>query len=155
MPSAIHALCLALVLGAPPLDTRLVQLAPLPKDPAAVERTPGQQRAVVLVHGLHPHPFSNANVHKALFTSWQEPGSPPVRRLAREADVFAYAYAQTVPVEQVAEAPGLGDGVARLRERGYTEVVLGGHRAGGLGCRRFVAAHPEGRVSEGIRISGP
>jgi pimeloyl-ACP methyl ester carboxylesterase len=155
MPSAIHALCLALVLGAPPVDTRFVQLAPLPKDPGAVERTPGQQRAVVLVHGLHPHPFSNANVHKALFASWQEPGSPPVRRLAREADVFAYAYAQTVAVEQVADAPGLGDGVARLRERGYTEVVLVGHSAGGLVCRHFVEDHPDAGVAKVIQVCSP
>src|SRR5437763_1518712 len=38
MLSALHALCLALVLGAPPLDTQFVQLAPPPKVAAAVER---------------------------------------------------------------------------------------------------------------------
>src|SRR5207248_9031421 len=52
-------------------------------------RPPGQARAVVLLHGLHPHPFSSERVRQPLFATWQVSDSPLVRRLASHADVFA------------------------------------------------------------------
>ena len=36
------------------------------------------------------------------------------------ADVFAFAYSQNAPLDQIADSPTLGRGVELLREQGYT-----------------------------------
>ena len=48
-------------------------------------RAPGQTRAVVLIHGYLFH-LTSATVPHPRFRDWQQPGSPLVRRLAKEAD---------------------------------------------------------------------
>ncbi len=95
-------------------------------------RSAGQPRAVVLIHGLYLHPFSSRNVPRATLVSWQRPDGPMVQALARDADVFAFAYGQSVAVDEVAALPGLADGVRRLRQNGYSDIVLVGFSAGGL-----------------------
>src|SRR4051794_8827545 len=96
------ALC---TLAALPVESLLVQVGPVPRSPAPARR----DRAVVLLHGLAMHPFSKEKVARAGLRSWQQPDSLLVRRLAVESDVFALAYAQTVPVDQVAEAAALAE----------------------------------------------
>jgi pimeloyl-ACP methyl ester carboxylesterase len=149
MPTAYTAL-IALVVAVPPIETRFVQVAP-----AQAVRPPDQVRAVILLHGLKPHPFSKDNVAKASFHDWQLPDSLLVKQLAREADVFSFAYAQTASVDDVAESPDLASAVRRLRERGYREIALVGHSAGGLIARQFVEDNPHAGVTKVIQVCAP
>jgi pimeloyl-ACP methyl ester carboxylesterase len=110
---------------------------------------------VLLLHGLRPRPFSNGNVLKAELHGWQRPGSTLVDVLAREADVYAFAYAQNVAVEQVAHTRALREAVRRLRGLGYRELVLVGHSAGGLVARHFVEDHPQAGVTKVIQVCAP
>src|SRR5579872_3732661 len=93
----------ALVVGADPVEVRFVQVAPQARPTAEWRRTPGERRAVVLVQGLMPHPFSKENVKRATLRDWQEPGSKLVKRLADDGDVYAVAYGQNVAVDEIAD----------------------------------------------------
>src|SRR5437867_3076683 len=109
MPLTLAAL-LALVAFAPPepaVETQFVQVAPPSKPGAAPRRSPGQARAVVLLHGCRPHPFNDANALHPELSSWEEPNSAVVQALSRDADVFALGYAQNRPVDEVARTPAL------------------------------------------------
>jgi pimeloyl-ACP methyl ester carboxylesterase len=137
------------------VDAKFVQVSPAPKDAFTFQRSLGQARVVVLIHGLRLHPFSNDSVNRAAFHDWQKAGSALVQHLARQADVFAFAYSENVPVEQVAETPGLAVNIWRLRQLGYAEVVLVGHSAGGLVARQFVEDHPGAGVTKVIQVCSP
>src|SRR5690242_16045447 len=100
---------LALVLAAPPFQTLFVQVAPAIQQGEPLRRSAHTDRAVILLHGLRIHPFSKTNVTRAELHSWQKPDSILVKRLATQADVFSFAYAQTVPTEEVAERPDLAE----------------------------------------------
>src|SRR4051812_17996170 len=102
MPLAPTAL-LAFVLLAPEpaVETKFVQVAPAVPAADAPRRTPGQPRAVVLLHGFRPHPISDAGAWRAELSGWEEPTSPLVKALGRDADVFAFGYSQHLPVEAV------------------------------------------------------
>jgi pimeloyl-ACP methyl ester carboxylesterase len=143
----------------PPLadlvEARFIQVYPWVADPAAFRRSPNQPRAVVLIHGLQPHPFRTGEVGKADFRSWQLPGSHLVETLGRLADVFAFAYSQNVAVEEIPGVPALLDGVRLLRQLGYSEVVLVGHSAGGLIARQFVEDYPSAGVTKVIQVCAP
>jgi pimeloyl-ACP methyl ester carboxylesterase len=147
---------LTLVLFTPELaiETKFVQVAPAVKV-AGLVRSAGQFRAVVLLHGFRPHPISGTNAMRAEFSGWEEPSSPLVKKLGRDADVFAFGYAQHLPVEEVSRAPALGRHVAALREAGYTDVVLIGYSAGALLARYFVEDHPAGGVTKVIQVCAP
>src|SRR4051812_36186731 len=93
--------------AAPPVETRFLQVAPFLREVAPGVRSPGRERAVVLLHGLTPHALSKENVARPLLHDWQNPESLLVSRLARDADVFAFAYGQNVPPAAVAAAPDL------------------------------------------------
>ena len=94
--------------------------------------TPSEKtRAVVLLPGLFVHPVRPAKASQPWRRDWQEPNSELVKALAPDFDVFAFSYAQTVRVDEVAHRPGLRDAIARLRKAGYKEIVLVGHSAGG------------------------
>lgn len=152
---------LALLCAAPApvaeLPTAFWQVAPdaggkLWAPPAA----PGtQKRAVVLIPGLSLHPLRPARAMVADRRPWQEPNSELVKALAPDADVFAFGYAQTVRVEDVAAAPGLRDAVARLRKGGYTEIVLIGHSAGGVIARLFAESNPDAGTTKVIAVAAP
>src|SRR5207244_2414497 len=71
------------------------------------------------------------------------------------ADVFAFAYSQDVPLETVADGPGLRDGVRRLKALGYREIVLVGHSAGGLVARQFVEDYPGAGVTKVVQVCAP
>src|SRR5438034_11741104 len=80
------------------VETRFVQVHPAHVKEAS-ERTAGQERAVVLIHGIRLHPFNSIKVGEPTFHDWQKAGSPLVKAIAKDADVFAYAYGQTAPVQ--------------------------------------------------------
>jgi hypothetical protein len=149
------ALLGAAALTAAPVQTKWAQVSPIPRPAAALERSPDRDRAVVLVQGLRPHPFSSRNVARADWHSWQKPGSRLVRALAEDADVFAFAYAQNGAVDQVAQSDGLADHVRQLRRLGYQEIVLVGYSAGGLVARHFVEDHPDAGVTKVVQVCTP
>jgi pimeloyl-ACP methyl ester carboxylesterase len=152
MLPTIRALTL---LALAPFDSQFVQVAPVFRDGSIAARSPGQERAVVLLHGLYLHPFNKANVTRPTLHSWQKPGSLLVKRLAEEADVYAFAYAQTVAADRVPGRADLAGYVGRLRGLGYREVVLLGHSAGGLVARDFVEDYPDAGVTKVIQVCAP
>jgi len=153
MVPALPILCL-LFSASPTIETQFVQVAP-----ARQERhwwsTPGQTRAVVLIHGLFVHPFSKTNVTRAHLHSWQRTDCLLVKRLASEADVFAFSYAQTVTADEIAECPDLETQVRLLHREGYREIILIGHSAGGVIARQFVEDHPDCGVTKVIQVCAP
>jgi pimeloyl-ACP methyl ester carboxylesterase len=136
-----------------PLMTRFAQAAPAHQTPATFERSPGQDRAVILVHGLRWR--DGLASAKATFESWQLPDSTLVKTLKKDADVFAFAYGQNIPVHRITESGELLDGVRRVRKLGYSELVLVGHSAGGLVVRQLVEDHPDVGATRVIQVSAP
>jgi pimeloyl-ACP methyl ester carboxylesterase len=153
------ALPLVVALVAAPaanLPTELWQVAPDPQGKPWWQANANRKgRAVLLVHGLKIHPLRPNLVHKPQLHDWQEPKSAVVQALGRDSDVFAFAYAQTVPVDLIAHCTGLRDAVAQMRTAGYKEVVLIGHSAGGLIARQFVESYPEAGVTKVIQVASP
>jgi len=146
---------LMLVLAAGKVDSKFEQVLPEPPLGRLMARSDGVERAIVLVHGLHPHPFSGENVTRPQFRDWQAAEAKLVRDLVKLGDVYAFAYAQDVPVEEVAAHSGLGDNVAELRRMGYRDVVLVGHSAGGVVVREFVEDNPRAGVTRVIQVCAP
>ncbi len=137
------------------LDTKFVQVHPKFDDPATFERSEGQTRAVVLIHGLAPHPFSTEKAKAALLHEWQKPDATLVRTLGADSDVFSFAYGQSVPVTEIAATDGFTDAIKQLRSAGYSEIALIGHSAGGLIARQFVEDNPNSAVNKVILICSP
>jgi pimeloyl-ACP methyl ester carboxylesterase len=155
MSTAVLVLC-ALVVATPvPVDTRFTQVAPAAREVAAFSRSPGCSRAVVLIHGLRMHPISKLGIVHAAFSDWQKAESALVQQLARDCDVFAFAYAQTVAADDVAEAPDLSDSVRRVQMLGYREVILVGYSAGGVIARQFVEDNPDSPVTKVVQVCAP
>jgi pimeloyl-ACP methyl ester carboxylesterase len=153
MYSTLPVLCL-LFASTPEVETQFVQVA------SATARenwwqAPEKTRAVVLIHGLLVHPFSKENVGRAHVHSWQKPDCLLVKRLAQEADVFAFSYAQTVSADEIAECRELANRVRKLRQDGYREIILIGHSAGGVIARQFVEDHPDCGVTKVIQVCAP
>ena len=126
---------------------------PLPGQGSA--RTRGQWRAVVLIHGLHLHPFSKENVARPLMRDWQRPRSKMARELVKYADVYAFAYAQEVGVDEVVGGSRLLENVRYLHRLGYREIILVGHSAGGVVARQFVEDYPAEGVTKVIQVCTP
>src|SRR5262249_42871739 len=125
MLSSLLVLSVLTSAQAPAVESRFIQVAPVPEGEKFV-RTPGRARAVVLLHGYRFH-LSEQGVARSDFRPWQRPGSLLVRELAADSDVFAFAYGQTACIEDIVKRSGLKEDVAKLRELGYREVVLLGH----------------------------
>ncbi len=140
--------------AAPSFAAVFVQSHPPPPSLDRFERMPSEPRAIVLLHGLqlHLHPEKAA---RANLSGWQKPDSKLVKALAAEGDVYAFAYSQCAPVEALAKSAVLRDGVRRLREAGYTEIVLVGHSAGGLVARQFVEDYPQAGVTKVLQVCAP
>lgn len=138
-----------------PVETRFVQVAPVIRGHAPFVRGTDQLRAVVLLHGVYMHPFKKDGIAGPVLREWQKPGSVLVARLAHEADVFSFAYAQTTPADEVADAPVLAAGICQLREMGYEQVVLVGYSAGGVIARDFVENRPGAGVTKVVQVCAP
>jgi pimeloyl-ACP methyl ester carboxylesterase len=155
MTAVLAILCAVALPEAPPIETKFIQVAPVPKESSAVERSAGQTRAVLLLHGFRAHPFQTSKVARAEFHDWQRPGSTLVKTLAKDSDVFAFAYGQVAAVDRIAGCPDLADAVRRLRRSGYAEIVLVGHSAGGVIARHFVEDRPDAGVTKVIQVCAP
>lgn len=148
-------LVLLLALPEPHVESWLEPVLPQPVPGQTFMRTPNQWRAVVLIHGLHLHPFSKENVAKPLLRDWQRPKSKMARELVKYADVYAFAYAQDIGVDEVVKRSRLLDDVRYLRRLGYREIVLIGHSAGGVVARQFVEDFPSEGVTKVIQVCTP
>ena len=157
MTSWLSTLCLLLTVPIAAPETRFVQVAPGPPlvPIGTITRSAGQCRAAILIEGLDLHPLQPRRAARADLRPWQQPGSSFVRTLARDGDVFAFAYGQTAPVPEIADLPALGECVQNLRQAGYTEIVLVGFSAGGLVARQFVEDNPGSGVKRVIQICAP
>ncbi len=157
MTFSLSAIMVAFVAQSAEPATELWQVAPdTSEKPWVAPAAPGDKtRAVVLIHGLFVHPVRPAKAAQPWRRPWQEPKSELVKALAPDFDVFALGYAQTVPVDEVAGAPGLRDAVVRLRKAGYKEIVLIGHSAGGVIARQFVERYPDAGVTKVIVVAAP
>lgn len=142
--------CLLVLAATLPTEVRRVSPEPASWIPVVVRK----DRAVVLVHGLKIYPFRPQKAEQPELHDWQAPGSELVRALSPDADVFAFAFAQTLPVDVVAHAPKLRDAVVRFRAAGYREVVLVGHSAGGLVARIFAENYPDG-LTKVVTVATP
>jgi pimeloyl-ACP methyl ester carboxylesterase len=154
MSGSLLTSLLAAILAIPIVDTKFAQVAPV-TNVAPFVRTDDEERAVVLIQGLYPHPFSDSNVSEAMWQNWQEPDSDLVQALGRDSDVYSFAYAQHVPVDQVCQAARLTEKIDRLRQEGYSDIVLVGHSAGGLIARQFVEDNPDAGVTKVVQVCSP
>ncbi len=155
MNASLSLLSLMPLVIAAPVETKFAQVAPLFRETPPFRMSPGQQRAVVLIQGIRPHPFSRHDVARAEWYRWQLPGGTLVTTLGKQADVFAFAYSQNEAVERVPDVSDFGDRVRSLKRMGYREIVLIGHSAGGLVARHFVEDHPDAGVTKVIQICAP
>jgi pimeloyl-ACP methyl ester carboxylesterase len=148
---------LLLLFTRPPagLETLFHQVHPVPAQADAIDRSRGQERAIVLLHGLRVHPISGAAATKATPHGWQKPGSALVRTLGADGDVFAFAYSQNLDLEDPAIEAALAQAVRRLRDAGYREIVLVGHSAGAVIARQYVEDSPDPGVTKVIQVCPP
>jgi pimeloyl-ACP methyl ester carboxylesterase len=135
------------------VESRFEQVAPAPANGQPM-RASGQARAVVLIHGYLFH-FKAATVPHPRFRDWQQPRSPLVKRLSKEADVYSFSYGQDFSVDDIVKTSTLRAGVAELRKLGYREIVLIGHSAGGLLARQLVEDNPNLGVTKVIQVCAP
>jgi hypothetical protein len=138
-----------------PVDTLFMQVAPKTRPAGEWERPEGQKRAVVLIQGLQVHPFSKAKVERASLRDWQQQGSPLLKHLEPIADVYSFAYGQTVAVDEIADHEVLRKGVRHLREMGYREIVIVGFSAGGVVARRLIEDDPECGATKVVQVCAP
>ena len=108
----------------------------------------------MLIHGYKYH-LSSKNVAKPELHSWQNPDSHLVKALAKNADVFDFAYGENVSIDTIIHESKLGAGVNQLRRLGYSDIVLLGHSAGGLIARQFVEDYPNAGVTKVVQVSAP
>ncbi len=136
----------------PAVEVLFVKVGP---NARVVGRSAGQERAVVLIHGLTLHPISRDKVAKAQLRPWQQQDSTLVKEVSRHADVYALAYGQTTPCERIAESPLLLNHLRSLKKSGYREIVLVGHSAGGLIARQIVEDHDDIGITKVIQVCSP
>jgi pimeloyl-ACP methyl ester carboxylesterase len=134
------------------VQTMFVKVAPRP---GPIGRSPGQDRAVVLIHGLGLQMINQEKACKPYLRPYQQSDSPLVRRLARDSDVYALCYGQNASVESIALSPDLIRYILSLKAEGYCQIVLIGHSAGGLIARHLVEDHPELGVTRVIQVCAP
>jgi pimeloyl-ACP methyl ester carboxylesterase len=138
-----------------PPQTRFAQVAPTHVENKEFVRSKNCERAVILIHGLTLRVFGKGGAQAAEFTQWQQPSSPLVKKLAQQADVYAFAYGQTTAADDVPEVTDLGLWVQRLSKLGYKEIVLIGFSAGGVVAREFVEDNPDSGVTKVVQVCTP
>jgi pimeloyl-ACP methyl ester carboxylesterase len=134
------------------VEALFVKVGPNPRTPG---RSPGQARAVVLIHGLSLALLSKDKIVKPHLRRWQVADCLLVKALARDADVYAFAYGQTVPCDRISESPVLLRQLRDLKAAGYRDIVLVGHSAGGLVARQLVEDHPELGITRVVQVCTP
>ncbi len=150
------AACVFLLVAPESTPFHFCQAAPLGQPGDAIQRRTPITRAVVLIHGLQPHPFNSTSPTRPAFSGWERHDSTLVKALADDSDVFAVGYAQTRPVDEIAESPALCGLIDALHAAGYKEVVLVGHSAGGLIARYYVENRQGGGgVTKVIQMCSP
>lgn len=156
MPPSLTLVVSLFAAPAATLPTDVWQVAPEANGrPFWVQNAGRKERAALLIPGLKLHPLRPGRVTQPELHDWQAPKGELVKALARDFDVFAFGYAQTVPVDVVAHAPGLRETVGQLRRAGYTEVVLIGHSAGGIVARQFAECYPDSGVTRVVQVAAP
>ncbi len=156
MNPSLPAVVMVFAAPAANVPTDLWQVAPAARGKAGqlmALRT--KDRAVLLIPGLKIHPFRPALSTRPERHNWQEPTGDLVRTLAPDFDVYAFGYAQTAPLDAIAQSPGLRDAVANLKKAGYKEIVLVGHSAGGVIARLFASSYPDAGVTKVIAVAAP
>jgi pimeloyl-ACP methyl ester carboxylesterase len=151
----VACLLLSLPAGRELPPTRCAEVAPAVDEAKEFVRSKDRDRAVILIHGLTLHPLNKDAARKVEFRDWQRADSLLVKKLAKEADVYAFAYAQTTAADEIPEAGDLGAWVEKLQKLGYKEIVLIGHSAGGVIAREFVEDNPDRGVTKVIQVCTP
>jgi pimeloyl-ACP methyl ester carboxylesterase len=141
--------------GWEPPQTRCAEVLPAVDESKDFIRSTARDRAVLLIHGLTLRPLSKDAARKAEFRDWQQSNSPLVKKLAKHADVYSFAYAQTTTADEIPEVGDLGVWIDRLRKLGYQEIVLVGYSAGGVIAREFVEDNPDSGVTKVIQVCTP
>ncbi len=154
--SASLPLVLALFAAPVTLPTEFWQVAPDSTGrPWWQKGEPRKPRAVLLIHGLQFNPLRPDKAFRPSPHEWQRTDAPLVKALAAHADVFAFGYSQTLPLDAVAHSPALREGVAQMRASGYAEVILVGHSAGGVIARQFAELYPKSGVTKVVQVCAP
>lgn len=143
-----------IITQAPPAHTQFTELVPFVPLGQPFVRSPDKSRAVIIIQGFTLH-LTKASDLSLKWHSYQQPDSPLVKVLGQAADVFALAYAQTLPVSAYADLPAIRQDIQAVRALGYREIVLVGFSAGGLIARQFVEDFPEAGVSKVIQVDSP
>jgi pimeloyl-ACP methyl ester carboxylesterase len=149
----MHALALVLAVQQPVFDSGFEQVSPAPAAKAS-------ERAIVLINGLKPHPFSKKAANEPRREPWQSADSKLGEALASHGDLFVFYYSQNRHVEEIPDAANragkaFGDYVAGLKAAGYAEIALVGHSAGGIIARQFVEDHPDAGVTRVVQTATP
>lgn len=146
------------------VTTRSLQVFPKNEPGAKWVRTPGQQRAIILLNGLQPQLPSflatkekqdENGFAKPVFSDWQDSNHLLVLEMSKNGDVFSFAYSQNVSLDKIAATPGLANTIRHLRQMGYQDITLVGHSAGGVLARMFVEDHVDSGVSKVIQVCAP
>ncbi len=145
------------VFAAPATDvpTEFWQVTPERKGVNAVNPPRGKDRAVLIIPGLKIHPIRPALATRPERRDYQEIGSELVSRLSKDSDVFAFSYAQIVPLDAIVQSPAMRNAITRIKDAGYKEIVLVGHSAGGVIARRFAESCPESGVTKVVTVAAP
>jgi pimeloyl-ACP methyl ester carboxylesterase len=133
------------------VETLFVKVAPNARVPG---RSAGQDRAVVLIHGLSVT-LSKDKAARPILRTWQKPESHLVKALAGDSDVYSFAYGQTVACHRVSDTPLLLQHLRNLKKAGYREIVLVGHSAGGVVARHLVEDHANLGVTKVVQVCTP
>lgn len=146
---------LAMVSAVIPVQSKFAPLFPASGDGVVWQRSEGQDRAVILLHGFKLHPFSDEQVCKPEWHIWQRPGGELSKMLGRDADVFGFAYGQNASVEQIAHGIALAGYVRQVKGMGYREIVMIGHSTGGVIAREFVEDSAQTGITRVIQVCAP
>lgn len=153
MSSFLAGLLLVSLGQADKIETRLLQVQPAVAEEVPWTRTKGQ--AVILIHGLHFQTIAGSKNPIAHFHDWQKTDSYLVRALAKEHDVYSFAYGQNAGLPELIKLPVIETHIKKLKFMGYREIVLVGHSAGGLLARHFVEDNPNAGVSRVVQVCSP
>jgi pimeloyl-ACP methyl ester carboxylesterase len=153
MLQSLALFCTLFLAHNPIIQSKCDQAAPAPVN-GKWARSKDRAQAVVLIHG-YSFLLRDDSVSKPAFHGWQLPDSPLIKELAKNADVFAFAYGQNVDVDTIVKESKLRESIADIRKLGYSEIILVGHSAGGLIARQFVEDFADTGVTRVVQVCSP